>query len=106
MNNLYLIETNVIELLDIKVNEILKDNKLSHDNLITYDMEETNISDAIVDLDTYSLFNEPKVVLCKNAIFLSSGKCEIDHNIDLLEKYLNNPNPNNILILSVEKTDG
>ena len=106
MNNLYFIETDSIELLNIKVNEILKNNKLTLDNLIIYDMEEVNITDAIVDLDTYSLFNTKKVVLCKNAIFLSSTKSEIEHNIDLLTKYLNNPNPDNILILSVDKVDG
>lgn len=106
MNNLYLIETNAHEILDIKIKEILQNNKLTTDNLITYDMEEINIADAIVDLDTYSLFNEPKVVLCKNSTFLSSGKCEINHNTNLLEKYLNNPNPNNILVISVDKLDG
>ena len=105
MSNLYLIETDKYELLDIKVNEILKENDLTRDNLITYDMEEVNVSDAIIDLDTYSLFNERKVVLCKNSIFLSTGKSEINHNIELLEKYLNNPN-DNILILSTDKTDG
>ena len=46
------------------------------------------LSDAIIDLDTYSLFNERKVVLCKNCIFLSSSKSEIDHDIEILEKYL------------------
>lgn len=106
MNNLYFIETDNLEILNIKVNEILKKNDLTIDNLITYDMEEVNIASAIVDLDTYSMFNERKVVLCKNSIFLSSSKSDIDHNLDLLEKYLNNPNPNNILILSVNKSDG
>lgn len=106
MNNLYFIETEIKELLDIKVDEILKENNLTRDNLITYDMEEVNIADAIIDLDTYSLFNERKVVLCKNAIFLSSSKTEINHNIELLEKYLNNPNPDNILIIETSKSDG
>ena len=106
MNNLYFIETDNQEILEIKINEILKDNKLSHDNLISYDMEEINISDAIIDLDTYSLFNEQKIVLCKNCVFLSSNKSEVDHDIAILEKYLNNPNPNNILVLSVNKSDG
>ena len=105
MNNLYYIETDIHELLEKKVNDILKKNGLSLDNLITYDMEDANISDAIIDLDTYSLFNERKVILCKNANFLSSSKCEINHDILALEKYLNNPNINNILILSVNKSD-
>ena len=77
MNNLYYIETDSYELLEMKVKDILKENKLTNDNLITYDMEEVNISDAIVDLDTYSLFNERKVVLCKNSIFLSSSKSDL-----------------------------
>lgn len=106
MNNLYFIETDNLEILNIKLEEIINKNKLDINNLITYDMEESNISDAIIDLDTYSLFNERKIVLCKNSVFLSSGKTEIDHDISLLEKYLNNPNPNNILILSVSKSDG
>ncbi len=106
MNNLYFIETDNLEILNIKLEEIINKNKLDINNLITYDMEESNISDAIIDLDTYSLFNERKIVLCKNSVFLSSGKTEIDHDISLLEKYLNNPNPNNILIFSVSKSDG
>lgn len=106
MNNLYFIETDNIDILNIKVNEILKKNNLDSSNLVIYDMDEANISDAIVDLDTYSLFNEQKIVLCKNATFLTTSKSEIDHNITLLEKYLNNPNPNNVLIISCDKADG
>ena len=106
MNNLYFIETDSKELLDIKVNEILKNNKLTVDNLITYDMEENNISLAIMDLDTYSLFNSKKVILCRDCVFLSSNKSEIEHDLELLTKYLNNPNPDNILVLSVDKSDG
>ncbi len=106
MNNLYFIETDSKEILNIKVNEILKKNKLSIDNLITYDMEETNISTAILDLDTYGLFQEQKIVLCKNCSFLGTVKSEINHDIDFLEKYLKNPNDNNVLIISTDKTDG
>ena len=106
MNNLYFIETNNYELLDLKVGEILKENNLDKNNLSVYDMDINNISNAIMDLDTYSLFDTKKVVLCKNANFLTSSKSEIDHDINILEKYLENPNPNNILILSSSKMDG
>lgn len=105
MSNLYLIETEYLEIINNKVDAILKDNNLSRDNLITYDMENTNITDAIIDLNTYSLFGDKKVVLCKNSFFLTAIKGEIEHNIEYLEKYLNNPNPNNILILSCQKLD-
>ncbi len=106
MNNLYFIETDNFELINLKTNDILKKHKLTTNNLITYDMDEVNISDAIIDLDTYSFFNECKVVLCKNANFLTTSKCEINHDLVILEKYLNNPHPSNILILSSSKTDG
>ena len=106
MNNLYFIESDNYELLNIKVRDLLNKLKLSNDNLIVYDMELTDIKDAIIDLDTYNFFGDKKVVLCKNAIFLTNKKCEINHHIDMLEKYLNNPNPNNILIISSSKVDG
>ena len=106
MNNIYFLESDSQELIDIKIKELLKNNKFDNYSFITYDMEEINVSDAIIDLDTYSLFNEKKVVYCKNAIFLTTSKSEIDHNINILEKYLNNPSLDNILIISCNKTDG
>ena len=105
MNNLYFIETEYSDILNKKIDDILKQNNLTKDNLITYDMEENSITDAIIDLNTYSLFGEKKVVLCKNSCFLTANKCEIEHNIDYLEKYLSNPNKDNILILSCAKSD-
>ncbi len=105
MNNLYFLEGESHKLLELKVKEILDNNHVPDSELITYDMDEVNVSDAILDLDTYGFFNERKVVYCKNATFLTTSKCEIEHNIDVLTKYLNNPNPNNILIISCTKGD-
>ena len=84
MNNLYFIETDNYDLLNMKVKEILKKNNLTPDNLITYDMEEVGIQDAIIELDTYNLFDNVKVVLCKNSVFLTTSKSEVNHNISLL----------------------
>ena len=105
MNNLYFMESDSHKLLEMKINEILKKNNLSKDNLVVYDMDEVDISHAIMDLDTYGFFNEKKVVYCKNATFLTTSKCEIEHHIEVLEKYLQNPNLNNILIISCSKSD-
>ena len=105
MNNLYFLESDSNSLIDLKIKEILK--KLNKKcDIINYDMEEVNISDAIMDLDTYSLWQEEKIVHVKNANFLGTGKSEIEHDIDSLTKYLNNPNPNNILFISCVKADG
>lgn len=105
MHNVYLIESDNSLLINDKIQEIIQENKLENPSLITYDMEEVNISFAIQDLDTYSLFKEEKVVYCKNATFLTSCKSDIEHDQDLLLKYLENPNPENILILSCPKAD-
>lgn len=103
MNNLYLITSDSETIIDLKIKELLKDD---YQKLITYDMESTNISNAIMDLDTYSLFNEKKYIYVKNAIFLTSEKSEINHDIEALKKYLENPNLNNVLIISCSKLDG
>ena len=105
MSNLYFIETEYNDILNQKVDSILNENNLTRDNLIVYDMEEVNITAAILDLNTYSLFGERKVILCKNSTFLTASKLEIEHDVDYLEKYLNNPSQDNILILSCKKVD-
>jgi DNA polymerase-3 subunit delta len=105
MNNIYLIENDSPSLLEMKIEEILNENNLSRESLVTYDMDEVDVSHAILDLDTYSFFNEKKVVWCKSATFLTASKSEINHDIAMLTKYLNNPNPQNILIISCSKAD-
>ena len=102
MHNLYYIESDNHELINIKLKELLKD---KFKNLITYDMEEVNISKVIEELDTYSFFNEEKIVYASNATFLTSSKSNIEHDIESLTKYLNNPNTNNILIIACSKMD-
>lgn len=106
MHNIYLLESDNNKLIDEKIDEILKENQLSRENLVCYDMEEVPISNAIMDLDTYAFFNERKIVHCKNASFLTTAKQEIEHDIDAFTKYVSNPNPNNILIVSSSKMDG
>lgn len=106
MHNIYFLESDNYKIINEKIEEILKENKISNDCLVTYDMDTVSVSDAIIDLDTYSFFNEPKVIYCKNALFLTTIKSPIEHNIDLLSKYLSNPNPSNILIISSPKVDG
>ena len=105
MNNIYFLESDNHILLDHVIDEILSENKLTRDKLITYDLMDNDIYHAIMDLDTYSLFNDTKVIYCKNATFLTTTKSEINHDIDAFTKYLNNPNPNNILIISCTSAD-
>ena len=106
MNNLYLIETNNFKLIDKETRKILKENNFSEDELIKYDLSTTKTTTLINELDTYSIFQDKKVVLGYDAVFLTTGKSEIEQDIKVLEDYINNPNPSNILIIACSKLDG
>lgn len=106
MNNLYLIESDNYKAISLELDKILLKNNISRDELIRYDLTETNISDVINDLDTYGFFEERKVIYASDAFFLTTSKGEIEHNIDSFTKYINNPSPDNILIISCSKLDG
>jgi len=106
MTNLYFLEGDNHILLDMQIKDILKENNLPEDILVTMDMMEKNISEATLYLDTYGFFNETKVLYCKDASFLTaSPSIEINHDIDALTKYIENPNPDNILIIACSKGD-
>ena len=100
----YIIESDNNIIINKEINKILKDNNLSKDNLITYNLEEKNIGDVVMDLDTVSLFGDIKVIYGYNANFLGTEKSSIEHDIDYFSKYIKNPS-NNILILSVSTLD-
>ena len=106
MNNLYLIESNNYKAISLEIEKLSKKNNFDINDIIRYDLSETNISDVINDLDTYGFFSERKVIHASDAFFLTASKGEIDHNIDSFTKYINNPSLDNILIISCSKLDG
>lgn len=104
MKNIYLIVSPDKYIIDKKVKGIISKNK--DYEVINYDMEEVPISNALEDLNTYDLFGTKKMVIANNANFLSAEKVKnVEHNIDELEKYINNSNPDNILVLTCGKLD-
>lgn len=106
MNNLYLIESNNHKAITLEIEKLAKKNNFNLDEILRYDLSETNISAVINDLDTYGFFGERKVIYANDAFFLTTSKGEIEHNIDSFIKYINNPSPDNILIISCSKLDG
>lgn len=104
MKNIYLIVSNDKIVLASKIEEIVKKNK---DAAVTnYDLEEVSIEDLIEDLDTYNFLTPKKIIIGKNASFLTGDKkMDVDHNLSKFEKYLENPNPDNILILTTNSLD-
>lgn len=104
MKNIYLIISDDKVIIDLKINEIIKNN--SNSTILRYDLEEVSVEHLIEDLDTYNFLEEKKIVIGLHASFLNSEKKEVvSHNLDSLEKYIKTPNPDNILILVVDKID-
>lgn len=78
-------------------------------NFSTYDLEETPIEVALEDAETFPFMGEKKLIVLQNPVFLTSEKTKekVEHNINKLEEYLNNPAPYSILVFSApyEKLD-
>lgn len=107
MKNIYLFYGLEQYLIDKAISTV----KANHSNgqVITHDLNQTNISILLEDASMISLFDDEKLIIGSNAEFLtgSNKKSDINHDVDALMKYIDNPHPKTILILTVvnEKID-
>lgn len=81
------------------------------DQVFVFDCKEVSLQEAIQEAQMSSLFgDEEKVVLIKDAYFLTSEKVKskVEHNLDTLMEYFENPNPSTTIIIlcPYEKLDG
>lgn len=86
----------------ITLDELLKKiNKNNDSEIVYYDLIDTSIDTLINDLNTYNLFATKKIIIGIDALFLSKDKAKfnVEHNLDNLLEYLNNPSDINTLIL-------
>ncbi len=83
-------------LIDKEIKKI--SNNIELININTYDLNVDHLNKAIEDSETISLFGEKKVVIVYNSYIFSTKKNNIEQNIEVLENYLNNINPDTILI--------
>ena len=104
-SNLYLVASNDKITLDNKLQEIIK--KSPDAEIVHYDLSEVAIDKLIEDLDTYNFLSNKKVIVGHNASFLSTDKVkqQVEHNLEKLEKYIENPNPDNVLVLVCDNLD-
>ncbi|WP_246940523.1 DNA polymerase III subunit delta [Bacillus pinisoli] len=91
------------ETIQLLVSNVLNDEERDF-NLSVYDLEEVPVDAALEDAQTLPFFGDKRVVICKNAVFLTGAKekSKIDHNLQLLEEYITSPSPNAILIFMVD----
>lgn len=88
-----------------EIKKLIDQNNITDLNKNTYDLENTSLYDIINDASTISFFSDKKVIICQNSYIFTgtTNKKSIEQNIDILEEYISNPNPNTILIFVVIK---
>lgn len=70
-------------------------------NFARFDMEEVNLSDAVMEANTISFFNEPRIVWIQHPLFLTGEKPKgtIKHDLDSLIEYLHSPAESVVLVI-------
>ncbi len=91
--NTYIISAESYHILNNELNKIIKDN-----NPIYFNMYKSSIKDAITEASYYSLDSTKKYLVVTNADFLGTGKS--NDEVDIINDYLDKPNPNTILIFT------
>jgi DNA polymerase-3 subunit delta len=98
MKNNYLLVYDNYYLFQEKLKDIISSTKFENASITNYDLEEEDLYNALLDLDTYSFLTEQKVIIIKNINLLEDNQ-DTKH----LLKYLDNPNNDNLLILTTTK---
>lgn len=70
-------------------------------NCTQYDLTDTPLDLALDDAETMGFMSDKKIVVIKNAVFLTGqkDKTKIEHNITRLEEYVKDPSPFTILVI-------
>lgn len=99
--NSYLIESPDSLSLIKKREELIKKHDFQDATKSIYDLEETELDNALEDLDTYSFLSDKKIIIIRNLENLKydDNKKKLEH----LFQYIANPNPNNLLIIEASK---
>lgn len=94
---LYLISSNSFRIIDEEIDKIIKGRPYD-----SFDYLKTNIEDIVIEANYTDLFNNEKILVIKNANIFNEKS---DSDSKVLEKYLNNPNPNTTIIFTVDSVD-
>ena len=99
----YYIETENTFSLNKKIEDLIINNNFNDASKSIYQLDETPLENALEDLDTYSFLTSKKVIIIKNI-----DKIKEDEQVEEKEhliKYLQNPNEDNLLIITTNKMD-
>lgn len=105
MNNLYLIYGDEEYLIKKELTNIIDNSDAIEDNIIRYNLDDTNVRDVLEEASMISMFDSKKVIICERCNFLTGdNKKEVNHDIDSLIRYINNPFEDVYLIFIVRNS--
>jgi len=84
-------------LVDQEIRKVIEKYKIDSISITKYDLIDDSLKSIIEDCSTISLFDDKKVIIVNNATIFNRGKT--DDYIGMFEAYLENSNPNTILVL-------
>ncbi len=101
-DQIYLVHGGDSFIVKSKMKSIIAKYDVDDFNINIYDAEETNISNAINDASTIPFMADKKIVIIKNAYFLTNEKLkkEINQDTAALARYLSNPVKETVLIIT------
>lgn len=87
-------------LIQKEIDNVKQKNSIEEISISKYDLTNTNIEKIIEDCEINSMFTDKKVIIVNNSYIFTgqSKKGQIEQNIEALEKYINNPNIDTLLI--------
>ncbi len=104
MKNIYLIYGLEDYLINKELKKIIDENNIIEDNITKYNLDIENVINAIEEASIVSMFDSKKIIICEGCSFLTGdNKKEINHDIDSLIKYINNPFTDVYLVFIVRK---
>lgn len=96
---IYLLYGSEKYLIDKEIKSIINKNNIDLINTNNYDLNLHTLTTIIDDCQTISLFSEKKAIIVYNSYIFTAKKNSIEQDSSVFENYLNNINPDTILIL-------
>ena len=105
IGNCFLLESESSIAKELKIKDLINNLNFNDAYISTYDMDNTSLNNALEDLNTYSLLSNKKVIIIKSIDKLTNNNTDYNLNeaLDNLYKYIENPNPNYLLIITLNK---
>ncbi|CUP93621.1 DNA polymerase III subunit delta [Turicibacter bilis] len=84
-----------------KINDLLTKHQIESFDVVSYDMKEATIQEALFDLQTVAFLSNKKAVIVRNPSFLTGkeGKGDPAHDLNVFINFLEHPVTENILIV-------